>query len=249
MHITTRFLLLGLFFVLFGCGSRSLPATDSAPSSPAPLDGASPGPDGQAGCRTNVDCPRGTYCQISRGCAVTTDPGVCQPRPDSCPETVAPPPPVCGCDGKTHYSACEAQRLGVNVARQGACTNDPACEGISCDVVNSCCQCEAYDKARPPLFKACAVLCDAPRCESMGIGKPQAYCLAGMCWLTSASSCSVDADCALVNDCCACMALPVAQAKVVENQCAADCAWGSCGAKGIGSVKARCLGGTCRLAF
>jgi hypothetical protein len=226
-----------------------LPASgvDGGATTPT-LDGAAASEAASSGCRTTADCPKGTTCQIPRGCTAL---GSCEPPPDSCAIFVAPPPPVCGCDGKTYYSDCEARRAGVNVAREGACTIDPSCEGVSCAVINDCCQCAAYDKAKPPVpGPACLINCDVSSCEGKGITQPQAYCLAGMCFLTKGNgTCTADTDCGLVNNCCACMALPAALATIVDNQCAADCAWGQCGFKGIGSVKARCLGGRCRLAF
>lgn len=235
-----------------GCGGRSLPAADGG-SGQAP-DGALPNPSPpkpKPGCFTNADCPQGEYCRLETGCVATAAaPGACRQRPDGCPLYAFPPPPVCGCDGKTYDGACEAERAGVNVAHSGSCTNDPACEGVSCGVFNDCCQCEAVDLGTEPQPKECLAICDAPICQSWGFSQPFAYCLSGMCFLAEgATACASDADCALINECCFCMALPTSLAKFVANMCAADCFQGRCSAMGLGSVKARCQGGLCRLGF
>jgi hypothetical protein len=44
--------------------------------------------------------------------------GTCTPGPDACTDELAP---VCGCDGKTYPTACEANAKSVSVASQGAC--------------------------------------------------------------------------------------------------------------------------------
>jgi hypothetical protein len=122
-------------------------------------------------------------------------------------------------------------------------------------VINDCCQCTAYDLAKPPTPIDCAQKCDAPMCQALGLAAgPFAYCVGGRCVLTSAphgEGCTTDADCALVNDCCRCMALTTAMAKLLESQCAADCFQPACDGLGLGSVKVRCEvgAGTCRLSL
>jgi hypothetical protein len=248
---TTALVLMSL--AVAGCGGRSLPAADGGsgqtPDGAQPNNPSTPGPE--PGCLTNADCLQGEYCHLETGCVATAAaPGACRQRPDGCPLYATPPPPVCGCDGKTYDGACEAERAGVNVAHQGACTDDPACESVSCAVFNDCCQCEAVDLSTHPQPKECLAICEAPMCQAWGFSQPSAYCLSGMCFLAeSATACTSDADCGLVNDCCACMALPTWLAKYVANACAADCYQGRCSAMGLGSVKARCQGGLCRLGF
>jgi Kazal-type serine protease inhibitor domain len=43
--------------------------------------------------------------------------GFCSPRPTQC----TPGPPVCGCDGKTYPSACQANAFGVGVRAAAPC--------------------------------------------------------------------------------------------------------------------------------
>lgn len=71
----------------------------------------------------NLSCPSGQLCQFKDGdCGTSGTPGICVTRPTSC--VTAPPVPVCGCDGKTYASRCDAEihgTAGVNVATTAAC--------------------------------------------------------------------------------------------------------------------------------
>ena len=71
----------------------------------------------------NLACPDGQFCQFKDGdCSGAVTPGTCVARQASC--VTAPPLPVCGCDGKTYASRCDAAltgKAGVNVALTGAC--------------------------------------------------------------------------------------------------------------------------------
>ena len=82
----------------------------------------------------NLICPAGQVCQLKDGdCGASGTPGTCAPRPVTC--ATAPPVAVCGCDGKTYASRCNAElsgAAGVNVAVAAACTcggpNNVKCE-------------------------------------------------------------------------------------------------------------------------
>ena len=53
--------------------------------------------------------------------------GTCHAKPDACAAVVAP---VCGCDGKSYNSLCDAQKAGAVVAKGGACAGPAvACGG------------------------------------------------------------------------------------------------------------------------
>jgi hypothetical protein len=66
-------------------------------------------------------CEPGLYCDFApeTSCGAGDQAGVCAPSPDACIQIFDP---VCGCDGKTYGNACEAARLGVSVAHEGACS-------------------------------------------------------------------------------------------------------------------------------
>lgn len=128
-------------------------------------------------------------------------------------------------------------------------TGDPACDDVRCDVLDTCCECGAYDRSNPPTPIDCAMMCDAPLCEARGINDPFGYCLRGRCLLGGGLACASDSDCGLVNDCCGCMALPAALAQIVSSSCAADCFVAACDGLGLGAARARCVQGRCRLAL
>ncbi|GJM26845.1 MAG: hypothetical protein DHS20C16_32600 [Phycisphaerae bacterium] len=76
------------------------------------------------GCQTNADCAFagqifGEYCQKATGDCDGT--GSCSPVPQFCLDVWIP---VCGCDGQTYSNTCYANRVGVNVAHEGACGFD-----------------------------------------------------------------------------------------------------------------------------
>ncbi len=81
---------------------------------------ASKGPDGS-------ECPQGQSCLVGVGKCAGLVVGQCAPTPNVCPAVVAP---VCGCDGKTYSSLCDAQVAGAIVKAGGACAKPPvACGG------------------------------------------------------------------------------------------------------------------------
>lgn len=68
-------------------------------------------------CDTNAACGDG-FCDRSSVACNGMIRGICVVRPSSCEGTASP---VCGCDGVTYESECEAARMGVSVAEPGAC--------------------------------------------------------------------------------------------------------------------------------
>jgi hypothetical protein len=99
-------------------------------------------------------CEPGTFCEFIVTVAVgaATPPAVCGNSPTA-PGTCSPVPlqcdgvaetPVCGCDGKTYASHCEAQRAHISVAAAGACAcgglNDAQCaSGYFCNITAGMC--------------------------------------------------------------------------------------------------------------
>ncbi len=69
-----------------------------------------------SGCGSNDQCAADEFCERPPGDCNTK--GSCQERPSSCNGGVFP---VCGCNGVTYDSACEARMNGVNIAAPGQC--------------------------------------------------------------------------------------------------------------------------------
>lgn len=69
------------------------------------------------------DCDDGLYCAIEEGCGRDDRGGACQRPAEICLAVYGPE--VCGCDGKTYSSPCNASGAGQNVDYTGACPCDP----------------------------------------------------------------------------------------------------------------------------
>jgi hypothetical protein len=80
----------------------------------------------------NATCNAGQVCAplLARGCPGPRRVGVCLPRPHACPSKSSP---VCGCDGSTYDSFCEAAAAGVSVEHRGPCapSGEPVCGGAA----------------------------------------------------------------------------------------------------------------------
>ena len=108
-----RAVLAGLVAAL--CAACQTPAASDPPA--RPTHGAE---GGLCGGIAGFQCSGDLYCHITQGqCRTIADvAGTCQAKPQICNMLYAP---VCGCDGKTYPSACNAASKGVSVAAQGAC--------------------------------------------------------------------------------------------------------------------------------
>jgi Kazal-type serine protease inhibitor domain len=96
------------------------------------------------GGASKVACPDSTtYCHFADGvCSAGNATGTCDPIPTTCAGAAAAP--VCGCDGKTYASLCEAQLAGTSVAASGACAcggsaNTPCETGKFCNLAVGTC--------------------------------------------------------------------------------------------------------------
>ena len=84
-----------------------------------------------------------TYCHFADSiCGQGNASGTCNPVPASC--TDATPLSVCGCDGKTYASRCDAQAAGTSVLSVGPCPcggiNNTPCEaGKYCQIAVGMC--------------------------------------------------------------------------------------------------------------
>ena len=120
------------------------------------------------------------------------------------------------------------------------CTSDKDCK-----VFEDCCDCRPILAWQNPGI--CKKACKVKACQAeYFLTKPEAYCVAGKCWLgEGAALCKADGDCALLNDCCNCMAVPKG-AKTYSCPIT-SCFVPTCTAKGFASAKAGCVSSRCRL--
>ena len=56
---------------------------------------------------------------MDKSCGAADGTGICQPRPQGCPDIYDP---VCACDGMVYSSECDAQAAGADVSVYGNCT-------------------------------------------------------------------------------------------------------------------------------
>lgn len=140
-------------------------------------------PPPPAACGDNAQCPASEYCvKLLGDCAGA---GVCRPRPERC---VTLYDPVCGCNGTTYPSECDAAGSGVGVAYKGSCavTPPPAAGCISnveCSSAQYCAKapgnCDGVGSCEPrpelcPMFFAPVIGCDGQTynnaCEAAAAG-------------------------------------------------------------------------------
>jgi hypothetical protein len=87
---------------------------------------------GACGTATGAACAAGSYCVFPAGVcgAGAGQGGTCAKIASSCDAlTVPPDSSVCGCDGKTYASACDATMHAANIAFGGTCDGEP----LPCD--------------------------------------------------------------------------------------------------------------------
>jgi hypothetical protein len=117
-----------------GCDGMAYPTECAANMAgvSAAADGAC-APGATCGGITGATCPAGQFCNfpVETNCGTSDQTGTCAPTMGfGCSDIYAP---VCGCDGKTYPTACDAQMAGVSVAAQGECAtgSGTTCGGIT----------------------------------------------------------------------------------------------------------------------
>ena len=80
----------------------------------------------QGTCQESTECTDATqYCSKAWGSC--SGAGICKVRRENCR-----PSPVCGCDGTTYATECEAASAGVSMLHDGICEGDACRENSEC---------------------------------------------------------------------------------------------------------------------
>ena len=116
---------------------------------------------GACGGRGGDTCPADQFCDFGKNrCGADDVPGVCMPRPTSCPVLLVPER-TCGCDGVVHPSACDTNLAGADVNAAGTCTLDAgtiACGYRQCNRGSQYCARSTSDVGSEPDAFTCLAL-------------------------------------------------------------------------------------------
>ncbi|MCB9554726.1 MAG: hypothetical protein H6707_01400 [Deltaproteobacteria bacterium] len=98
---------------------------DSGPATDAAADAGAADLATNRSCSDPSVCRMNDFCSTKRsGCPTVALPGICLPRPTSCPPAKLGEN-VCGCDNVDYVSTCAANGVGMSVAHLGACKTVP----------------------------------------------------------------------------------------------------------------------------
>jgi hypothetical protein len=126
----------------------------------------SPGCSPPEVCATLMPCGAGQYCKVPDfTCGDGNTPGACATIPNGC---ASGGPPVCGCDGLNHVSACDAASGAIDLSASGACTEPPAtfaCGPLFCRVADQICR-STNDLAKLVAPRDYACLDASPACPT-----------------------------------------------------------------------------------
>jgi von Willebrand factor type A domain len=129
-------------------------------------------------CAASLPCAPGQYCKVpDSSCGAANVPGACAPIVATCPAENAP---VCGCDGTTYGSACQANVAGIDISSTKECTPPPGT--FKCG--------PRFCQKNSEICRKTSVLANAIGPDTYACVPQSAGCPAG-CNLDPANSCSL----------------------------------------------------------
>jgi hypothetical protein len=111
-----------------------------------------------------ASCDDGEFCNFPPEaiCGAADQTGTCEAVPEACTAILQP---VCGCDDRTYGNACEANRAGVSVVREGACDETPPSGAVCGGLLGG--NCNAGEFCNFPLDAICGAADATGVCEAI----------------------------------------------------------------------------------
>ena len=158
-------------------GAQSGPGSTTVQSTSQGAGGAS----GICGGFAGIACGPDQFCDYpDDSCGGADGSGICRKRPSACPDLYSP---TCGCDGKVHGNACDANAAGVDVAAHGNCKPPPgtfACGPTFCQISGQYCERQVSDVSNEPDGYSCKLTPPScgktPMCSCLGKEPCGAWC-------------------------------------------------------------------------